>query len=197
MRLHAHDEVVWSSSSARCALSPLVGKRWRGGYSRARVYELTPPPWPSPTRGEGTRKSHHRKLRGRASIHHSVIASQRVRAKRGPMTGSATRSSRTTNRFWIASSLALLAMTMLRAPDAAQRASGALLIRGPLSAIWVPAQRRVIACRAASGTRKRPAIANHLLSRSPPDRFGWMKSNNSHRLLAASFRLRRRANQMH
>jgi hypothetical protein len=37
-----------------------------------------------------------------------VIASQRVRAKRGPMTGSAKQSGRlTSHKAWIASSLAL------------------------------------------------------------------------------------------
>ncbi len=40
-----------------------------------------------------------------------VIASQRVRAKRGPMTGSAKQSIYPQAAAWIASSLSLLAMT--------------------------------------------------------------------------------------
>jgi len=48
-------------------------------------------------------------------------------------------------------------------PDAAQRASDALLIRGPSSLFWdiafsqVPDLHRVISCRAASGTREKSA----------------------------------------
>jgi hypothetical protein len=45
-----------------------------------------------------------------------VIASQRVRAKRGPMTGSA-KPSRTAKTDWIASSLMLLAMTKSIEPE--------------------------------------------------------------------------------
>ena len=33
---------------------PLVGESWRGGYRELRVLRLTPPPYPSPARGEGT-----------------------------------------------------------------------------------------------------------------------------------------------
>ena len=153
-----------------------MGERWRGIHEHG-FTSLTPSlalPHKGPQGGRDERP-YHRKQTGHAWIHHSVIASE------------ATRFSRSTSRFWIASSLALLAMTVSRAPDAAQRASGALLIRGLLSVMWVPAQRRVIACRAASGTRKRQAIARHLLSRVPSGRSRRMKPNNSHRQLPQIF----------
>jgi hypothetical protein len=44
-------------------------------------------------------------------FNNSVIASQRVGAKRCPMTGSAKQSKKAAMQEWIASSLALLAMT--------------------------------------------------------------------------------------